>query len=91
MLIVQALSRRTPKDIFFNFDYIFVTFVKSLLNSLLSSLLNIDVTNPFEFLGNDTIIYVSILLLVAGLILTVFDEKRMKTFFFRCFGFLTFA
>ena len=33
-----------------------------------------DVTNPFEFLGNDTIISVSILLLVAGSILTVYGK-----------------
>ena len=40
-----------------------------------------DVTNPIEFLVNDAIISVSILLLAAGLILTVLGEERMKTFF----------
>ena len=53
----------------------------SLLNSLISSPLNMDVANPFEFFGNDTIISVSILLLVAGSILTVLGEEKMKTFF----------
>ena len=46
----------------------------SLQNSLISSPRNIDVMNPFEFCDNNRTNSVSILMLVAGSILTVLGE-----------------
>ena len=46
----------------------------SLQNSLISSPLNIDETNPFEFFGDSVINSVSTLTPVAGSILTTLGE-----------------